>query len=303
MKPNVMPSLVVALFVAACSGAAPIASGSPDEQPTTATEASASPQALVGDFDVGDGRELHLECIGAGSPTIVIEVGNDDTIHGSWDTVFEPMSSVSRVCGYDRANLGRSDPHPGPRLISDLGDDLVSLLHAAEVPGPYVFVGGSFGGNLVSVLAADHPDEVAGMVFVDSDPVSDDPAIDPLRLNLTDEQYAACCADPSQYEPPYDAPENTEHIDWAASREAALASVDALPHVPTTVITAMHPDCEPDWPCEAIAESRAELQALWIAGNPDGRQVLIESGHVVQREAPNVIVDETRKIVETLRES
>ena len=301
MSVKTLPGLVAAFLLAACSAATPVDSGAPEEPLSTATEASGVPEPLIGEFDVGDGRELHLECIGVGSPTIVIEVGNDDTIHGSWDAVFEPMSSVSRVCAYDRANLGRSDPDPGPRTISDLGDDLVSLLHVAAVPGPYVFVGGSFGGNIVGVLAAEHPDEVAGLVFVDSDPLSDDPAMDPLRLNLTDEQYAACCADASQYEPPYDAPENIEHIDWAGGREAALASVHDLPRVPTTVITATHPDCEPDWPCDAIAESVADLQALWIEGNPEGTQVLVDSGHVVQREAPEVIVRETRTIVDTVR--
>jgi pimeloyl-ACP methyl ester carboxylesterase len=269
--------------------------------PTVSPSIEPTPVALVGEFDVGDGRQLHLECIGDGSPTIVIEVGNEDTIHGSWDAVFEPMAAVSRVCAYDRPNLGQSDPDPGPRTISDIGDDLLALLEAADVPGPFVFVGGSFGGNIVGVLAAEHPEEVAGLVFVDSDPANDDPALDPLRINLTDEQFAACCADPSQDEPPYDAPENTEHIDWAGSHEPELASVDNLPQVPTAVITANQPDCEPDWPCEAIAASRVDLQALWIAGNPEGTQVVVDTGHVVQREDPQAIVDETRKIVEAVR--
>lgn len=296
----------LALSLAACGGGSvPSSAASPalSPTPTIAATAKASPSLAptVGEFDVGSGRKLHLECIGEGSPTIVIEVGNDDTIHGSWDAVFGPMARVSRVCAYDRANLGRSDPHPGPRTINDLGDDLVTLLHVAEVSGPYVVVGGSFGGNIVGVLAANHPEEVAGLVFVDSDPINDDPALDPLRVNLTDEQYAACCADPSQYEPPFDAPENTERIDWAASRKLELASVDNLPRVPTAVITATRPDCEPDWPCDRIAASIAKLQALWIEDNPEGTQVVVNSGHVVQRDAPMEIVDETRKIVDAVR--
>ena len=299
----------VALLVVSLTGCAggsipsPTASATRSLAPTAVASANVSPSLApaVGEYDVGSGRKLHLECIGEGSPTIVIEVGNDDTIHGSWDAVFGPMARVSRVCAYDRANLGRSDPHPGPRTIKDLGDDLVTLLHVAEVPGPYVFVGGSFGGNIVGVLAANHPEEVAGLVFVDSNPPNNDPALDPLRVNLTDEQYAACCADPSQYEPPFDAPENTEHIDWAASRKLALSTVENLPRVPTTVITASRPDCESDWPCERIADSVAKLQALWIDDNPMGTQVIVDSGHVVQREAPMAIVDETRKIVEAVR--
>jgi len=253
-------------------------------------------------FDVGNGRQLHLECIGEGSPTIVIEVGNDDTIGGSWGGVFGPMASVSRVCAYNRANLGRSDPAPGPRLISDLADDLLALLHAANLPGPFVFVGGSFGGNLVAVLAAAHPEEVAGIVFVDSIPANNDPDLDPLRINLTAEQYAACCADPSQNgPPPWDSPENTEHVDFAAGLETELASVHALPQVPTTVLTASQQECQPGWPCDAIAASVATLEAQWIAGNPAGTQVIGESGHVMQREAPQSIIDATRALVEAIR--
>ena len=261
--------------------------------------ASASQGDLAALFDIGEGRELFLECIGEGSPVIVIEVGNEDTVPWSWTEVFTPMSAVSRVCAYDRANLGRSDPDPGPRTIVDVADDLVTLLTVAQVPGPYVFVGGSYGGNVVTVLAANHPDQVAGLVLVDAEPAHR-PAQNPLRINLTDEQYAACCGD-FQF-PPYDDPANPEHIDFEGGLEAEFASLSNLPQVPTTVLTATHcDDCPSDWPTEAIMDSSAELQAEWIKDNPLGKQILVESGHVMQREAPDAIVDATRDIVEQLR--
>lgn len=300
---------VLAALVAGC--ASPAGSGSPVPSAPIATSSAPSAQgsaeptpSISAAFDVGDGRQLYLECVGAGSPTIVIDVGNDDTIHGSWEAVFEPMASAisSRVCAYDRANLGRSDPAPGPRTISDLADDLVTLLHVADVGGPKVFVGGSFGGNIAGVFAAEHPEEVAGIVFVDSIPANDDPTLDPLRINLTDEQYAACCADRSQNGPPaWDSPDNAEHIDYVGGQAAELASVQALPPVPTSVLTAAEQDCERAWPCDAIAASVAALEALWIASNPHGTQVIVESGHVMQRDAPDVIIEETRKIVNAVR--
>lgn len=278
------------------SGTGPVATASPS---LTAAPSSAS---LIGEFDLGDGKKLHLECIGQGSPTIVIDVGNDDTIHGSWEAVFEPMSRISRTCAYDRANLGRSDPDPGPRTVKDLGEELVALLRVAKVPGPFVFVGGSFGGNIASVLAANHPEEVAGLVFVDSVPAVDDPALDPIRANLTDAQIAACCSD--QGPPSLDDPGNTEHIDFMAGLADEVASVTHLPKVPTVVLTAkVVDDCQPDWPCAAIAASTAALEKLWIKDNPKGRQVFVNSGHVVQREAPDAILSETQEIVEAVRNS
>jgi hypothetical protein len=272
------------------SDAAPIASAE-----ATSSAAAAGPEGL---YDLGDGRMLYLECIGEGSPTIVIDVGNDDTIHGSWDAVFAPMGEVSQTCAYDRANLGRSGPDPGPRTIADMGDDLLALVEVAGVAGPYVFVGGSFGGNIVTVLAAQHPEAVAGLVLVDAEPahlVEDNP----YRLNLTDAQWDECCAG---FElPPWDSPGNTEHIDYAGGFEMELSTVGAQPQVPAIVMTATQIDCPEEWPCEAIFEDVLALQGRWIEGNPLGEQVLVESGHVVQREQPGAIVEHTQTVVDQVR--
>jgi pimeloyl-ACP methyl ester carboxylesterase len=252
-------------------------------------------------YDVGGGHRLHLECMGSGAPVIVIDVGNDDTIHGSWDAVFTPMAAVSRVCAYDRANLGQSDADPGPRRVRDLGDDLLTLLHTAKVPGPYVFVGGSFGGNIAAVLADRHPDQVAGLVLVDSDPANKDPRLDPLRSNLTAAQYQQCCAGEDE-EPAFDDPENREHIDFAGGLPDDLHSVGHLPRVPTRVLSSTrNEDCQADWPCAAIVAASQRLQALWLTGNPLGRQVIVDSGHIMQREAPDAIVEQTRAVVQAVR--
>ena len=83
------------------------------------------------------------------------------------------------------------------------------------------------------------------MAIVGLDTGDDDPTLDPLRINLTDEQYAACCADRSQNGPPaWDSPDNAEHIDYVGGQAAELASVQALPPVPTSVLTAAEQDCE-----------------------------------------------------------
>jgi len=251
-------------------------------------------------FDIGGGRHLYLECIGSGSPTIILEVGNDDTVGGSYGAVFGPLGEIGRTCGYNRANLGRSDPDPSPRTITQIGDDLLKLLAVAGVTGPYVFVGSSFGGNVVSILAARHPEAVLGTVFVDSEPDSADPALDPLRSNLAPAVWQACCAHSGP--PALDNPENTEHIDYAASRPDALDAVGKQPKVPTIVLSATrYNDCRSDWPCAAIAASEAKLQRLWIAGNPLGQQLLVDSGHVMQRDAPQAIVDAARQVVAAVR--
>ena len=290
---KVLVGAAFALALTACGNG----SSTTDDSPKSNADAS-----IAGHFDVGAGKKLHLECRGDG-PTIVIDNGDGDAVSdGSWQAVAQNMQSIGRVCAYDRANVGSSDPDPGPRTIKDLGDDLVTLLHVAKMPGPYVFVGGSLGGNIVGVLAANNPDEVAGLVFVDSAPANDDPKLDPARQNLPETTYQECCAEELN-PPPFDAEENIEHIDWKGGRAAALASVHQLPNVPTIVLTAAKADCQPDWPCEAMAKDSARLQAEWIKGNPHGSQKIVNSGHDLQEETPQEIVDATSAVVKAARAS
>lgn len=117
--------------------------------------------------DIG-GRKLHLLCAGsAAGPTVIIEAGsgNDSTL---WEGMVRRVSAFARVCTYDRAGLGWSDAAPGPRTIDDRAADLHALLVAANVPGPYVLVGHSYGGYIVRRFAAVYPASVAGVVLVDS---------------------------------------------------------------------------------------------------------------------------------------
>ena len=117
--------------------------------------------------DVG-GRRLYLECVGAGGPTVVLEAGLGFT-HDTWVRVQPELAALTRVCSYDRAGLGQSDPPPdGLRAASALTADLDALLTAAGVPGPYVLVAHSIGGHVALLYAARHPDRVAGVVLVDT---------------------------------------------------------------------------------------------------------------------------------------
>ena len=61
-------------------------------------------------FDIG-GRELHLRCMGSGSPTVILEAGGG-TSSILWGPFQEQLAEFSRVCSYDRAGFGWSDPGP-----------------------------------------------------------------------------------------------------------------------------------------------------------------------------------------------
>jgi len=114
------------------------------------------------------GRRLHLLCAGKVSDhTVVIEAGsgNDVTL---WQGILGRVSRFTHVCAYDRAGLGWSDPVSGPRSFDDRARDLHSLLERADIAGPYILVGHSYGGYVVRRFAAAYPQSVSGIILIDS---------------------------------------------------------------------------------------------------------------------------------------
>ena len=117
-------------------------------------------------IDVG-GHSLHLNCTGTGSPTVVLEPGAGE-MSSNLGWITPAVASDTRVCAYDRAGRGWSEPADTPQDAAQIATDLHTLLQRGHVPGPYVLAGHSFGGLYALTFAARYPDEVAGMVLVDS---------------------------------------------------------------------------------------------------------------------------------------
>jgi pimeloyl-ACP methyl ester carboxylesterase len=115
--------------------------------------------------DVGNHR-LHINCTGEGSPTVILESGGG-AWSLDWSWVQPEIAKVTRVCSYDRAGYGWSDPGPSPRTSQQIIWELQALLAGARVDGPYVLVGSSFGGHNVRLYTAKLPDDVVGVVLVD----------------------------------------------------------------------------------------------------------------------------------------
>lgn len=115
---------------------------------------------------VGSHR-LHLNCEGAGSPTVVFDSG----LGGSsldWALVHPEVAAFTRACTYDRAGYAWSDPGPLPRDSANIVRDLEQLLGNGSVAAPYVLVGHSLGGLIAQHYARQHPQRIAGMVLIDA---------------------------------------------------------------------------------------------------------------------------------------
>jgi pimeloyl-ACP methyl ester carboxylesterase len=117
-------------------------------------------------IDVG-GHRLHLYCTGSGSPTVVLEPGGGAS-SSDFGWITPAVARDTTVCVYDRAGRGWSDAADDPQDGAHIAADLHTLLERAHVPGPYVLAGHSFGGLYVQSFAAQFPDQVAGMVLLDS---------------------------------------------------------------------------------------------------------------------------------------
>jgi pimeloyl-ACP methyl ester carboxylesterase len=118
-------------------------------------------------FDV-DGHRLHLSCMGSGSPTVILEpgLGEPGVMMSGW--IQPGVAAATRVCVYDRAGKGWSE---SARALQDgfaVADDLRTLLTNADIAGPYVLAGHSTGGVYAQIFAERYPDEVAGVVLLDS---------------------------------------------------------------------------------------------------------------------------------------
>ncbi|MGZ5417037.1 MAG: alpha/beta hydrolase [Nocardioides sp.] len=149
---------VLAVLLLASLGGGYERIGKSAEAPT-----SAMPGQLV---DVGKHR-LHLECTGSRGPTVVLEPGGG-AMSSDLGLITPEVARDTRVCVYDRPGRGWSDSAASPQDGAQIATDLHTLLHRADVPGPYVLAGHSFGGLYVMSFAAQYPQEVAGMVLVDS---------------------------------------------------------------------------------------------------------------------------------------
>ena len=137
------------------------------EQIGRARDASRLPARIGQAVDVGGGRTLNLCCSGQGSPAVIFETGGNAPGY-SWAGIQQKVAEFTRACWHDRAGVGWSDPPPAPRTSASVAGDLHEMLQRAGVLQPYVLVGASIGGVYARIYTARYPNDVAGLVLVDS---------------------------------------------------------------------------------------------------------------------------------------
>lgn len=265
------------LVVAACGGgsgrsSSPIAlesiGASPGQTPTptpnvtgsaTPTADPAARPSIAGSFAVANGsRQLALVCWGDGSPTVLLETGGDNIDEWTGTGMVRKLAQQTRVCTYDRAGTGASDPPPYERRdADDVVSDLKALLAAADIDGPYVLVGRSFGGMIVTYFAETVPREVVGVVVFDTPAPS---------ATFTAESEPGLV---------WNYPDNTERLDVVGGFENRFAKTPPKVAAPVLVIT------------PTAGEASAEDESFWLRVSPSSRQVVLPT----ESACVNAVVD------------
>ncbi len=317
----------------------------------TPSEAYAKPQTRVA---VEGARRLNMYCEGTGSPVVLLDAG----LGGSgyvWRQVQRSLAAHTRVCAYDRAGVGFSDPSPHPSDVVHIVADLHRLIRSQAIGGPVIYVGHSIAGLYGLRLAADFPEDISGEVLVDPSvagqfkramtilppeigvsllharaqevtrletcvklarrhrlraPQTDaekgctgtDDGLDPVLRDSLARQYAT---------PQYQAANLSEQRSAAAGFSPSLDEQQVLSihprfgDKPLTVLTAgiqMHAPgvtAEQGARLEVMSKQAHDRQAQL---SQDGRSILVPgSGHFIQGDKPDVVIDEVVAVVEKVR--
>jgi pimeloyl-ACP methyl ester carboxylesterase len=282
------PWRAVLLLAAALTLAVPV---SVIAQEGGLTEARATPWPAGNRVDIG-GRALFVSCTGTGAPTVVLEAGGGNGAD-TWAGVQPEVARFTRVCSYDRAGLGQSDPAPmGVRTVQDSVDDLHALLAAAHVTRPVVLAGHSLGGLIVRLYASQYPDEVVGLVLVDGMP-PDLPASGLALLPPAERQETFTILRGLH-------PQDPEHLDIIASGVWVMAHPPAP--VPAIVLAAGFHGAPGTSPDPAFEDLWAELQREQARVLGARFVPVPEADHFLQLDRPQLVVQTIRRVIEVVRD-
>ena len=265
---------------------------------------------FAGLVEIGGGRKMYMECRGKGSPTVVLVSGfrgaYDDWTHvigsgggpkPSGSAVFSQVGKFTRVCAYDRPGTTRFDgtlspstPVRQPTTAQDGVADLHTLLRATGQKGPYVLVAHSWGGLIGRLYASTYPDEVSGLVLLDS-------GSEFLRDALTPASWTFFVRGAKQ-------PGNPMTLEAADYRPSvrALRAAPPVRGIPSVVLTSdqcwfIFPGFDAKATCSAWLAAQDQLATHLGAEHITHTN----SGHFIQGENPELVIDSVRGVTGAAR--
>ena len=250
------------------------------------SEASQKQKAPDGTFKLPNGRSLYMECRGSGSPTIVLEVGQDEP-RSDFHEVQKTLARQYMTCSYDRANNGESGKAPTPRTAGEIVTDLHQLLETAEVPGPYALAGSSIGGLFVQLYGRRYSEEVVGVVAMNPEPPADE---------VLDRIHPLFSKEVRREDRVYIRGANPERIDLLASSEE-LNKAPPPPPIPFEMLLSKKvPGCEGDPLCLKSDDTYVEIEREVAQQWPQSSVHKVYAGHVMFLGKPEVAIDAVKRV-------
>ena len=259
--------------------------------------------------DVG-GRKLHCMLFGNGKPAVVL-ISGFNAPQNYWNPIIPDIAGLTTVVTYDRAGIGKSEMGNLPCDGITTMKELRVLLSKIELPSPYLIVGHSLGGRLARIFASLFPDDIAGLVLIDTglwDPRNPLPKT-PIRTDRNN--------DSSEIRPPKGAKSESQCNDliW---RQAE--SITSFPKVPLTVLTAenvqLYPGMSEDEIMEMAnrvvgevekikAKKQRKLDQEMLANIIEGgKHIIVEgSGHIIMNDKPKVVIDAIKEMINEIKEN
>ncbi|HKG66378.1 MAG TPA: alpha/beta hydrolase [Solirubrobacteraceae bacterium] len=272
-------TLAAAAALAGCGGGAEPRATKPAKPPS-------------GTFDV-QGHGMFIECTSAGEPAVILDSGLGVNSTSTWAAVRPKVAELTRVCIYDRAGMAASEPGPKPRTIETMTGELHELLGEAGVEPPYVLAGASLGGMNAQLFAVRHPDEVVGVVLIDSLHPDLDREIEPLLGKRGARERRQALAQNA---------EGVSYGDLLASDDELRRASGDFPPLPLIALKhgiSFGPGGEP---VPSIERLWGRLQEANAKLSPTGRVVVAErSHHRIAEDQPELVVDAIREVVEAAR--
>lgn len=256
-----------------------------------------------------------LENRDEGEPLVVFKHGSGGQVE-SWDSILPAVAQFAPAVAYERPGAGQSTWDSLPPTPARVNSHLHALLTKISAEPPYILVGHSWGGALARYFAGRHPEDVAGVLYLDPTVVTMTPA-DEVAV------FESIGADADDRAAFYRLQE-----EWLVSAPAPLRSEAAVlleilrdgadpgsvppqPPVPTTIIVPGRPGeipSEVSLPFDgeelarAILESRTEALRGWMPEGKGGQFLVAgNSGHAIHRDEPTLVIDAIRHLVEVAR--
>jgi pimeloyl-ACP methyl ester carboxylesterase len=261
--------------------------------------------------DIG-GHSLHIYCLGEGSPPVIIDVGFGDS-YTNWHTIQEQMAQDTRVCTYERAGYGQSDPGPEPRHSQQVAGELKMLLENAGIEAPYVLVGHSLGGLNMQVFVDLFPDLVAGAVLLDPAPLGFITGERfPELYQMAEQETAGLLAVAENARGATDPEEKarasyfqtlaSEHAMMMADSAKQVVAIESFGDIPLIVLASEEPNPVFGDSAEAFQEYWNQQSQALATKSAKGTYILAEeSGHNLYADVPDLVLDAVRQMVQKAR--